>query len=321
MERKQVRVGKKIDLDTCGAGFLLGITQEDEVQVVSQASPAELADPKTICIECGWRKGSFNNWDHHQEGAPSESAVKQVFWQKTLLALQDIAASEKGVSSCVAGSWCFDKSCSCNCLSDFMDSPFFIQWDPVVEYINQLDTEGATSMPNYGRKDLYPFLSDVFAGMLILTAGNPLEQFFKGIELLKTIIDSKQDPYGQIKGFDAYAETKAKNDRQVAEAVKVARWDTTRSGRKLGYLETEFFGAPGALYGQGAQVVVALNPNFNGVRKFTIAGNGIGVSACTETLNAIEPGWGGHPTIIGSPREGGSHLSLEEVVRVVRECL
>jgi hypothetical protein len=69
-------------------------------------------------------------------------------------------------------------------------------------------------------------------------------------------------------------------------------------------------------------VVVALNPNYNGVRKFTIAGNGIRVDSVKDRLNAKEPGWGGPPsgTILGSPREG-SNLSLEEVVRIVKEVL
>jgi len=331
MGKKQVRIGGKVDLDICGAGFILGITREDEVQVVrEEASLTELADPKIFCIECGWTKNSFSSWDHHQEGGPLESATKQVFWEETFARLVAIAAELGYSQSCISGMHCFTE-CAHDCAHILKERMPFDSLTQLVDYIDQLDTKGATSMPNYGRKDLFPSLSDVFAGML-LTVRDPLEQFFRGIELLKTVVESGQDPYGRIEGFGVYAEAKAKNDRQIAEAVKAARWDTTRSGLRLGYLETAFFGAPGALYDQGAQVVVALNPNLNGVRKFTIAGNGIEVLTCIEVLNAKESEkkpkesekkseWGGHPTIIGSPREGGSCLSLEEVVKVVKECL
>jgi hypothetical protein len=190
----------------------------------------------------------------------------------------------------------------------------------LVCYIDKLDIEGPEALGPKS-EELFPTLSDVFSGML-LTERNPVEQFHKGVEILKTVIDSKQDPFGRIEGFDSYAKAKAENNRQIAKAVEQAQWTTTQSGLKLGYLETEFFGAPGALYGAGAQVVVALNPNYNGVRKFTIAGNGIRVDSVKDRLNAKEPGWGGPPsgTILGSPREG-SNLSLEEVVRIVKEAL
>jgi len=284
-EAQQVRVGK-IDLDTVGAAYLLGVAREDEVQVVrGDATPEDLADPKVICIEVGGSGQGYqlNNWDHHGEGAPVDSATLQV--------LND------AFGSCTINGW------------------------KLVDYINKLDTKGPQAL---GKKseELFPTLSDVFAGML-LTERNPVEQLHKGIELLKTIMDSNQDPFGQIKGFDSYAEAKTENNRQIAKAVENAQWTTTRqNGYKLGFLETEFFGAPGALYGHGAQVVVAFNPNFNGIRKFTVAGNGVKVDAVKGQLNAKEPGWGGPPTgtILGSPREG-SILSLEEVVRIVKETL
>lgn len=282
MVKRQIRVGK-IDLDTCGAAYLLGVSREDEVQVVrGEATAQDLTDPKVICIEVGGSgQSQLNNWDHHKEG---------VLKSATLQVSEEI----------------------------YGGSGTLLQYQ-LVQYINILDTEGPEGL---GQKseELFPTLSDVFAGML-LTEREPVEQLHKGIEILKAI-DGIQDPFGKIKGFDSYAEAKAENNRQIAKVVKNAQWTTTQSGLKLGYLETEFFGAPGALYGAGAQVVVAFNPNLNGVRKFTIAGNGIKVDPAKDHLNAKESGWGGPATgtILGSPQEG-SNLSLEEVVKIVEETL
>lgn len=78
-----------------------------------------------------------------------------------------------------------------------------------------------------------------------------------------------------------------------------------------------------------APVVVALNPEFSfqggpAQRKFTIAQfkeGYVDMRAVISELNELEPGWGGSPTIAGSPRENGSQLSLEQVAAVVRKHL
>lgn len=286
MASRKVKVGK-IDLDTCGAAFLLGVTREDEVEVLrGNATEADLANPEVICIEVGGSgRVSENNWDHHEAGGPEKSATFQIW--------------------------------------EYLERS--VKYQELIEYIDLLDTKGPQSLPGYGKiveGIEYPsYLSTLFAGML-LTERNPVEQLHKGIEILRAVAESGQDPYGMIKGFDSYAKAKAENTRQIAKALERARYETTQGGLKMGYLETQFFGAPGALYGNGAQVVVALNPDMNGVRKFTIAGNGIRVDAVAPKLNQLEAGWGGPATgtILGSPREG-SQLSLEEVVKIVKETL
>ena len=276
---------QKVDLDTAGAAFLLEVTREDKVEAVrGDASPADITDVNTVCIECGgsgdWH---LNCWDHHKAGGPEDSAVMQVW--KHLNNLRD--RSEEY---------------------------------PLVNYINQLDTQGPQALPAYGQVE-FPTLSDCFAGML-LTERNPVEQLHKGVEFLAKVIETGQDPFGTIEGFDSYAEAKAEHNQLSAEAVEKAEWAVSSTGLKVGYLESRFFGALGALYGKGAQVVVALNPSLNGVRKFTIGGNGVRVDPILPELNALEAGWGGPPTgtILGSSREG-SNLSLEEIVRVVKKGL
>lgn len=74
-----------------------------------------------------------------------------------------------------------------------------------------------------------------------------------------------------------------------------------------------------------APVVVAFNPSFKlGAgephRKFTVAQYGpdyVDISAALAELNKLEAGWGGSPTIIGSPQGVSSQLTVDQVVAVV----
>lgn len=305
----QVRVGK-IDLDTCWAAHLLGVSREDVVVTVRGiATPEDLKNVEVICIEVGGSgQVNQNNWDHHTTGGPTDSATLQA-WMETGLARMIDAVS------CAAG---YDAESVHGVVRDLRVT------SEVVKYIHLLDTQGPEALSRRtGGNVEFPTLSDVFAGML-LTERDPVEQLHKGVELLAGVVETGQDPFGTIVGFDAYAKAKAANNAAIAKAVEQAKWTTTQSGHKLGYLETDFFGAPGALYGEGAEVVVAYSPQFGSppVPKFTIAGNGIVVSAALPALNALEEGWGGPATgtIIGSPRSG-SLLSLTQVVEIVTNAL
>jgi hypothetical protein len=74
-----------------------------------------------------------------------------------------------------------------------------------------------------------------------------------------------------------------------------------------------------------APVVIALNPAFapgggEPIRKFTIAAyepQWLDIPAALAELNELEQGWGGSPTIGGSPQGVSSTLSVEQVVDVV----
>ena len=71
-----------------------------------------------------------------------------------------------------------------------------------------------------------------------------------------------------------------------------------------------------------APVVLSLNPDHftpagERLRKFTICQWGRGwadLKKLAHRLSAIEPGWGGSRTIIGSPQAGGSQLPLARIV-------
>ncbi|MFH1207484.1 MAG: hypothetical protein V1668_02655 [Patescibacteria group bacterium] len=99
-------------------------------------------------------------------------------------------------------------------------------------------------------------------------------------------------------------------DGQVATVV-----GTHRAATALGYTQ--------------APMVIALNPGFRigggePHAKFTVCQFKTGyvdLGAAASELNIREAGWGGSPTIIGSPQGVGSTLTLEEVIEVVTRHL
>ena len=70
---------------------------------------------------------------------------------------------------------------------------------------------------------------------------------------------------------------------------------------------------------QNLDLVIA--PKF---KKYTVAqfeNRYVDLSAVKEDLNEKESGWGGSPTIIGSPQGESSQLSKEEVAEIVAKHL
>jgi hypothetical protein len=102
----------------------------------------------------------------------------------------------------------------------------------------------------------------------------------------------------------------------------------TRSGGKIAVVESTHRAATSVGYSL-APVVVALNPSFrfqggDPHRKFTIcqfAGGFADLKAATTELAALEQGWGGSPTIAGSPQGVNSELTIEQVIEVVAKHL
>ena len=330
MEKKytKVQIGK-IDLDTVVAAYLFRVTRKDKVEVLKncQAVEENLANPQILCIEVGGSgRIAEGNFDHHN--------------------MPIVPAGVGTIYSACRQAWAVAPCHYCGGRYDDPERLPYIAWGPelgtacengenkrvarAVEYIDCLDTRGPEVL---GRRQTnsFPTLSDIFSGMLLVVR-DPVEQLHCGVEILQEIVEHGLggiNPYGrmpveEIPEWRVWAETKSANNRQITEAVKLAQHGTTQSGLKMAWLETDFFGAPGALYGVGAQIVVAFSPHFgpNRVPKFTVAGNDIRVDAVLPELNAREPGWGGPATgtIIGSPREG-SKMTLSEVVEIVKRVL
>jgi hypothetical protein len=102
----------------------------------------------------------------------------------------------------------------------------------------------------------------------------------------------------------------------------------TRSGGRIAVVESTHRAATSVGYSL-APVVVALNPSFKQgpsepYKKFTIcqfAGEFSDIKAALVELNELENGWGGSPTIGGSPQGVSSRLTIDEVVAVVEKYL
>lgn len=294
-------VVQKVDLDTALTALLLGVSSQDEiVRVRDQAAPEDLRDPAVLCIECGGSgQVHLGNFDHHNTEEDLPPACVQAYR---------------------AG---FRPPCDDEAL------------ERLVAYVALLDTQGPEALRLRTETEevregegTFPTLSDVFAGMLLGVPGSRTrEQLLRGIEILQTVLERGLDPFGRMPSLEEwreYIEAKRRNDEAVREAVAGAKLFRTKRGRRAGFVETEVFGAIGALYERGCEIAVAYAPRFGDppVPKYTIAGNGVRVDSLLPLLNGREPGWGGpaHGTIIGSPRTG-SHLPPEEVLALVKEHL
>ena len=200
----------------------------------------------------------------------------------------------------------------------------------LVQYVDELD-RGHRRHEDGCR---FPSLAQLVAGML-LSVEAPEEQMREGHRILAAVIESGIDPYGSMEPIldelpdgRAWAEAKRTHDHQGAQAISSATWSTTAGGLRLAAVETEWFGAPGALMGQGADVVVCRNPAHGDqkVSKFTVAvrrDRGLTVTPALEELRKLEEGWGGpaHKTICGSPQGRSSVLGLEGVIEIVCSTL
>jgi hypothetical protein len=99
-------------------------------------------------------------------------------------------------------------------------------------------------------------------------------------------------------------------------------------GEKVAVIVSEHRAATSIGY-SCAPVVVALNPAFRQgpgepYRKFTVCAfeaKYADIKSALAELAALEPGWGGSPTIGGSPQGVSSKLTIDEVVEVVSRHL
>ncbi|MBI2175527.1 MAG: hypothetical protein HYU35_02235 [Parcubacteria group bacterium] len=101
------------------------------------------------------------------------------------------------------------------------------------------------------------------------------------------------------------------------------------AGERIAVVESTHRAATSVGYSR-APVVVALNPEFRfqggeSLRKFTIcafeAGKFADIKSALAELAVLEPGWGGSPTIGGSPQGVSSTLTTDKVVEVVARNL
>jgi hypothetical protein len=193
------------------------------------------------------------------------------------------------------------------------------EMERLVDYVCKID-EGCQDFS----ADTNLCLSKVFSGLPIVEKGRHI-QFLKGIDMLRTVISQRINPFEILPVIDdwkVYIDAEEQDKRNLERDLKRAIFYTSRGGLKVGYLESKYRGGSKALYDEGCDVVIMFNSSFEDppVRKYTIAGNNIHIAHLLMNFDQIERGWGGSSTgtIIGSPREvPGSGLSAEHVIKTV----
>lgn len=200
----------------------------------------------------------------------------------------------------------------------------------IIRYVDDVDCGRLTKK----KKKVFPSLVQLISGMLLVVK-NPEDQMKQGLVILREVLHSGIDPYGcmepilkEIPDAHIWVSKKREHEKKMQQICGNAMWFTTKAGRKLAVVESDLFGIPGVMQGQGAEIVVALNPEHRSgkkaIRKFTICGSGgIRVDDVLKTIVKKEDGWGGpaHGTIIGSPTNRDSTLSKEEVANIVVNVL
>lgn len=280
----------KVDLDTLVTALIMGVNPIEQTFrcLRGSASAQDLNDPEALCVEVGGSgQVANNNFDHHRREGEGES-------------MSNLSACAQALERLAR----------------------------IVRYVDEIDT--GKRLAHEGN---FPSLCQLIAGML-LSVKDPEEQMEKGLAILREVLHSGIDPYASmepildaIDGGREYAEVKRRHDQEFEKVAAEAKWFTAKSGHKVAVVETAWFGAPGALYGKGAEIVVCLNPAFERggaiYRKLTLAGHGLSIVPALEKLIELESGWGGpaHGTICGSPEGRDSTLSLETVLEIVLETL
>lgn len=325
---------QKVDLDTALAAFILGVSEKDEIVAVrDKAGPEDLANPNIRCIECGGSgQTRLGNFDHHNTDQELSPACRQAFEVRFLEDPDRWATRNPEKWGRMMSPLEFHLAAHL-----FPDWPgdyerrvaVQLEIERLVDYVSLLDTQGPEALKTHSKlpQDAFPTLSDVFSGMLLSTK-DPKMQLLQGIEVCRTVLQEGLDPFGvmpELPGWKAYIEAKRQNNEAIRSAVAKARFFETEGGLKAGFVETDVFGALGALYDLGCQIAIAYSPQFGDppIPKYTIAGNGVRIDALLSVLNEREPGWGGpaHGTIVGSPRTTGSKLRPKEVIALVLEHL
>lgn len=285
----------KVDLDVAAALAVLRlagveVTEVHSVRPGQSAPPEVLTDSDVICLECGGAgQTDLLNFDHHgPEGRELPCATAQVLEKFHVEFPPDLA---RYVALVDEGRW--------------------DELPPKVEgwiYLDDLVRGAVEAEEDFSRKALAA--SDVV------------------IEAVRTGIDPREPlPSSCLATFPAAVEWlrwEAEQQRQARESLALHHVGEIT----VAIVVSQWRGASEMAYRAGADVMIALNPDFRGQgAKYTVGVNprsdvAIDLVPVFDALNGIETAegtWGGRATISGSPI--GSQLSLAEVLEVVTRYL
>lgn len=141
------------------------------------------------------------------------------------------------------------------------------------------------------------------------------------IEALERWLDSGEDPEGYLEAYQ-------KEMQEIKTSLLDDGTTTVRVEDGVAYVNSRLRSATSIGY-QYAPVVVCYNPEFpdrnlGKVAKYTVCQYSTGyvdLRLVFETLSVLEPGWGGSPTIGGSPQGQSSTLTPDQVISTVKALL
>jgi hypothetical protein len=193
-----------------------------------------------------------------------------------------------------------------------IEDPFLLE---LIEYVDKVDR----ALPIEFIAP-FPSLSSLFSGMMLLKKNT--ERLLCGIEIFKTVIRKKIDPFVTMPErpeWYEYIDAKQRNHASLMKFLKNAEFRKTPNGFKIGFSSHHAIGGIKALHDKGCDIVILHHDAFgeNRISKFTIASKSIALRPLVDAFTEFEDGWGGHSTIIGSPLESGSSLSKEQVIQTV----
>lgn len=269
---------QKVDLDTALTALLVGVKDGDRIVALRENAPDSFIFDPEIC--CIEAGGSgLTQFNNFDHHDPSRYFPPASKQAYTVLGLDDPVIER------------------------------------LVEYVSTLDER-----PDILPRIPFPSLSSIFSGML-LCESNPVMQLFAGISILTQVLCLELDPFSTIPilpVWEPYIAAKTMNREILNEDLNNVQIFESKTGLKIGFLESRAIGGTKALFSMGCDIAILYNPSYGNppVRKFTIASRNKKLVNLLTHFDNIETGWGGRETIIGSPRTG-TNLKKEDVLDVV----
>ena len=176
---KKVVVGSS-GFDIVSLAFLLGVTRAENVTIRTRATSAELLDPEILCLGAGRSNGfERSNYDYASSGR-GESLAKRVHetsrWEISFWRTRRVS-DDAGLG--------------------LTSEELRRRVARFVEYAYFIHELGEEAVRNRIRVSA-PTLVGVFNQMMAHEK-DPVEQFFKGIDILAEVVRKGLDPFGAIK--------------------------------------------------------------------------------------------------------------------------
>ena len=188
-------------------------------------------------------------------------------------------------------------------------------------------------------------LTGVFSGMMSLNNADPIKQFTAGCSLMYQAL-SKIDPFKpvpmrgtkeEITEWTPYIESRIETRNERGKVSRCISYYRTNGGKKVGFVNTSYMAATGAVYSQGCNIAVIVNPQRfitgedgqpKSIRKVIISTNDATIAAndiprLVRLLNELEPGWGTSKEgyVLGSSQDDSCELGVETVLNLIKKEL